>query len=286
MSDPNFRLDLLQSRLKAEIVSVMPGDTPVTWTEQGFRPPLDGKPYVTLSMLAGPRQTNRSRARARPINLPSNVALTVSQVDVGKRYFVRCNQVQYWYDAVSGDTLTTVRDKLANKLQDSIRGTEPYVAAVESGSDGLVLTPAELGGLWDLNISGSLTAVVGALSAYKINDSPRVATVTIQAFSRETTPRKGASSDMNKIVSMLEDETAIDRFTAAGIAIWTRGVVIPVSAVVADTTFESRSSIDVDFALRSVTVRPVETITQADITTQGRFDGGPVVHTNSFSVEE
>ena len=74
--------------------------------------------YVVLTVGTGFGPFIRKRRRGRTIQPIDSVTITVSAVNVGKRYAVVLNGFSYFRDAVGGDTLTTVRDGLLALLND------------------------------------------------------------------------------------------------------------------------------------------------------------------------
>jgi hypothetical protein len=283
----NLRLDLLQLAIVAQIREALPAGSPVNWTAQVPAPPASASlPFATLNILAGPSHVHRGGVQGKSMNLPDTVTLTVTAATVGARCFVRINGVSYWEDVVAGDTTMTVRNRLLATFQ-GVGGVGDDVDAVASGGSAIVLTPGSPGAIWDLKVLGPISGAVGDLVPYKVTESQRRVTVTIQVFSRATVIYQGALFHMSNIVAALERPDVAQSFADRGIAIWGRGPVVPVTALVGTTTWESRAAIDVDFALRSVIVQPVGTIGRADVTYQGTFSlDGPVVHTDSITVQE
>lgn len=275
-----LRFELLMLTLTEVIQDVMPEGAHVLWTEQS--PERSETDFATMQLIAGPVETNRQGVKERGVCLPADATLTITSAAAG-RYYVRVNGVAYWYDATGADTVTTIRDGLANELQREF-GTEPHVVALDTGADQIRLVPDEPGGLYDVAINGNISGTSGALSAYKFSSVSKRFTVNIQTYSHETSPRLGASLHMQNILSALERSDVCRKFADRCIGIWSKGTPVRASVLVGTTSWESRSSLDVDFALRSVTAQPVESIDSVSTTIEGSLvTDGPVVSTSTFT---
>ena len=281
-----LRLDLLQLGVRELVANALPENSEVLWEAQApSRSASPDLPSVMLRVLSGPAPVHRGRAHGRAVELPSSATIVITTATVGERYFARVNGVDYFTDGIAADTVTKIRDRLSNTMQTATGGTAPFVDAIDSATDSIVLTPATPGALWGLEISGPLTASAGGLANYTLTESTYRVGVGVQVFSRQVSPRDGAAFHMGNILAAFEQPSNVALLSARGVAVWQRGSIIPLNSLVASSSWESRSALDVDFALRSVAVAPVGQIDQTTITVQASLvPGGAVVVTDTVQI--
>jgi hypothetical protein len=86
---------------------------------------------------------------------------------------------------------------------------------------------------------------------------------------------------MSRIESIFETADYVDTLSEYGIGIWNKGIATDISAI-AGANWESRVTIDVQMAMRSALVRPVDQIETVLGTINALGSGGSIISTTSF----
>lgn len=256
-----IRLDRLQTALYTTLEDALSSLTPapeVHWAQT--EPTHEQLPanFVALNMIAGPAPFNRTMSQGTSRLPTDSIDITVTSVIVGASYTVKLNGFSYVVIAIGGDTLTTIRDRLVAAVNDDL--LEP-VTAGDLAADGLTLTADFNGAMLELELFGPLTAAAPVLSdtTVLVHDSEQIMLVNIQAYSKDREPYNGAEQMTAICYAALRSQSIVATLLQNGVGIWTRGSPTSLPIVVG-AKWESRSSFDVTFAMRSVWVEDVERI--------------------------
>jgi hypothetical protein len=229
----------------------------VTWAYAG-QPMRDGSLLSLTIEAAG--TTELGREALRPI---ATATLQVGAVTAGGVALARVNGMTVRYDIVAGDTVTTTRDA----LRLAIASLDPgRISAVASGTDKVVVTPAVPGGLWGLAVGGVVSEVSRDLDgvAFELVRTRGLYSLTFEAFSRQAEPRAGALAIMSSVLDRMRSRVVADVMATWGVRRWVMGELIDISAI-AGAHWSTRVRLPVEFAMRSVSVEPVEEITTVGV---------------------
>ncbi len=266
------RIDRLQAALYTELETALDG-AEVHWAHTAPTHEQLPASFVSLSMVAGPAPFNRTISQGTFANPAISIDVVVDTVTVGAAYVIELNYFNYETIGVGGDTKTTIRDRLISVVNDDT--IEP-VTASDDGFDELRLTADFNGAMVSLELRGPLSdaSLVVSDTSVLVHDSEQSVLVNVQAYSKNREPWNGAAAMTTICYSALRSQNVVDALAQSGVAIWTKGVPTSVPVVVGGR-WESRSSFDVTFAMRSVWVEDIERIetvvtdlTVGDITEQ------------------
>lgn len=274
-----LRLDRVQKALFESFAdAVAPVRVAWSYNEQTFESVPD-EGLVDLRMIGGPSPFIRTGRRGSLLNAADSVTITVDSVEVGGRYVVRLNCFSYFTDAIAGDTVTTIRDRLSAQINaDALES----VTAVDVGADALRLDADYLGGLRSLEIFGALSAGAPALNGASVLvvEGTQAMTINVQAFSKGREPRSGAWAIVSQLYAALQSEAYVEAMRALGVGVWNKGAATDLSAI-AGAHWETRASFDITIAARAFWVEPIERIESAQLTLKTiNLDGSPVANTN------
>lgn len=263
------------------IKEAIPG-VDVSWTGQGTQ--RDAANLVTIQQLTGPSPGDGVQvSHRRTDELPDDATLTISAATEGAIYWTMINGREVYTAGVLGDTVTTIRDRLLGLL--NAEAGVPLVTATSSGADSILLTPTDPGGLWIMRVAGSITVAVGTLDTYAVTDIYRRMTWTIQAYTRDTSPRNSAHELLHRILTALEDPDSLQLVLSSGVSIESKSAVADLTAL-AGSTWESRASMDLSLRMRGIAIRPISSIDTVSVTLQGReVEGGPIIATDTVEAD-
>lgn len=263
-----IRLDRLQAVLTNEFtraLELQDGPPEVHWALT--EPSHEQLPVscVALRMISPPSPFIRSRKRATLLNPAISIDITVSSVVVGTRYGIRLNNFLYFTDAIGGDTLTTIRDRLSATISDDL--LEP-VTLSDIGADGLRITADFNGAMRELTLVGPLTSATPIWSSQSVGvvEGQNTMLVNVQAYSKNREPWNGAPQITAIILAALQTETYAESLDAAGVAVQEKGTPTDLSAI-AGGRWETRSSFDLALGMQAAWSEDVERIESLSLTT-------------------
>lgn len=263
MSMPvTLRLDRLQEALVGVLDAAVGADAEVGWAygEALWGSNFPSAQCVNLTMLGGPTQFIRNHARGSAVRLPTSLLLTVDSASAGVRYRIQINDFTYFHDALLADSVTDIRDALLGWIQGDTES--PYTAAA-SGIDGITVTPAYAGAVWQTAVSQLISADVTGDDAYLVTRGTRTMAVSMGCFSRGRSPRDGAWALASRVESAFERQTHADFLAAYGVGVWGKGPAVDLSTV-DNGHWLSRVQFDVTFAMQSVFTTAIDTIESLD----------------------
>jgi len=262
--------------------AVAPVDVVWDYNEQSHEE-LTGD-FVGLTMIAGPAPHNRMKARGTLLIPADDITVTVDSVVVGSRYAIKLNGFSYFTDAVGGDTVTTIRDRLLALIAADV--LEP-VTPTTVAADGILLTADFNGAMRRLTLVGSMSAGAPTLSTQPVlvTEGAQTMLVNIQAFSKGREPFNGAWALTAQCEAALQSEDLISKLRAFGVGVWDRGVVTDLSALTG-AHWETRTSFDVTLAARASWVRSASFIDTISLTLNTFQVGGTLVDSTTISVTE
>ena len=220
---------------------------------------------LTMSIGVGPTPKHRQRARSYTYEVADSITITVGSVTVGDRYVFELNDFSYAEDAIGGDTVTTIRDRLLARVVDADTGELPaHVTAVANGADGIDLTAVIPGGLRSLflvggDLSHGGTAVFSG-NVVAFTEGTRDLTLRLEAFAQGHEPHDGAWSVFDRVFDQLEDEDVVNAMALLGVGVGAKSAPVDISAI-AGSHFESRLAAEVGLTSRSIKFRPRHYIT-------------------------
>ncbi len=261
-----IRLDRVQQALFDTLSdAVAPVRVAWAYSEQDFEDVPD-EGLLDLRMIAGPSPNIRSGKRGKLLNAVATIDITVDAVEVGKRYVVRLNCFSYFTDAVAGDTVTTIRDRLRDAVNADALET---ATASDVGVDALRLTADMLGGLRELSLSGPLSSSAPVLdgSSVLVTEGTQTMLVNVQAFSKCREPRNGAWAIIQQAYAALQSEDYVEQMRALGVGLWDKGAASDLTAI-AGAHWETRVSFDLTLAARAIWVRPIDRIETVKVTAE------------------
>jgi hypothetical protein len=281
-----IRLDRLQEALQIILTDALDtagGGPEVLW---GYSEAVwEGVPdsgLVLLTMVGGPQPFIRSGARGTILNAATSIVVTVDSVEVGKRYIIRLNGFDYRTDAVAGDTVTTIRDRLRAAIEADDLET---ATATDAGADSITLTADFLGGLRSLQLVGALSSSGLVLDGESVlvTEGAQVMLTSIQAFSKGREPRNGAWATISRVMAVFQSEDYVETLRRFGVGVWTKGAATDLSAI-AGGHWESRVSYDLTLAAKAIWVRPVARIENLNTTFNGTGPNGSPIASQTFTV--
>jgi hypothetical protein len=277
---PPVRLDRVQQGI-FDLVRTAVDPTEVHWdyTEPAFEQ-LPAA-MVGLRMIGGPGAWIRKGKRGTVLTPITSVVLTVASVLVGKRYIIVLNDHDFFTDAVGGDTVDTIRDR----LRDLITADGLDATAVDAGAGAITLAQTSLGSIRSLALVGSLTAAAPTVSSASVLllEGTRTMLINAQAFSKTQEPFGGAWSVISQVEEALMTEDLIQDLTALGVLVWGKTAPIDLSAI-AGAHWETRASMDFTLSARSYSVRPVDTIETVDVDLTAKDVDGTTLATSTITV--
>jgi hypothetical protein len=261
-----IRFDRFQRGLIEVLTSALPS-VQVAWAYgQGVFDNTFPSDFINLTISSGPNFVNRSGARGRALLPPALLGFEVDGVTAGARYGVTLNDFRYHYDAELGDTATDIRDALVAAIAADTES--PYTVATTS-TDSFAVTPSFTGAIWQASLVGALIPSVTLNSQpVLVTQGQRAMTVSMDIFSRSTTPRAGAWSLASKVQSILESQDYADILDHYGIGLGTKSSLTDLSRL-DNGSWESRINLDVDMTMMSTHVRPVDSIETVNLLLSG-----------------
>lgn len=258
-----IRFDRLQATLSTVIEAATGIDTSWGYGEKVYDADTDGD-LISLKVITGPRDLNIRRKRGAYLLPPTQVDIAIDTPIVdGQRYFVEINGHGFYYDAGSGDAVGDVRDGLIADMDG-----ETLFSAAASGDD-VRITPAALGGVWQMALAGPLSATVTpATAAVRISEGYKRVTVAVQCFSKNPYPRSGAWDIATKAQAAFDAGDLLEQLEAAGAHVQSVGSGVDLSGV-AGPAWESRVSFDLEIDLPCTFVRPVDHVETLNLDLSG-----------------
>ena len=256
-----MRLDRLQQGLF--VAATVDGGPAVVWSRGEVPRSEVAGDLLALTVIAGPTAVHRPHAHGGTVQqVVESVPITVTTSTDGARYLVRCNAFDYYVDAAAESTTTTLRDAL---LADIVAGELGAVTGSTVGAAGMLLSAASAGAIWELSLTGPLAAGDPALadSYIEVSTSTRTASVSLQAFSRNREPRNDALAVITAAIERLRRRDVQEQLARYGLGLWRYGAMIDLSAI-SGAHWETRYSVDLVVALRSVLIEPVGIIEQVN----------------------
>lgn len=262
-----IRLDRLQTVLTNEFtraLELQAGPPEVHWA---LTEPTHGQlpvSYVALRMIAGPSPFIRSRKRGSLRNPSTSIDITVDSVVEGRLYGIELNCFLYSTDAVGGDTLETIRDRLVDLISNDL--LEP-VTPTDVGADGLRLTADFTGAMRELKLFGPLTASANVVSDQSVIEISGTNTmlVNVQAFSKNREPWEGAPMLAQICYAALQTETYVEALRCNGVTVQNKGTPTDLSAVHGGR-WETNQSFDLALAMQSAWVEDADRIESLSLT--------------------
>lgn len=239
---------------------------------------------VNVTMSSGPTQWAR-KAKRGSILLPfDTITIEVTQAVIDTRNLIRVNGIDYFIDTQVAMTVEDIRDTLVVALN-SDPDNDPWTAAAGVPVDELVITPNFLGSVFSLELVGDLVGVSQTISgdAVLVTKGTRVFTLGIESFSKSREPRNGAWNLTSKVLAAFEAEDYIETLAGFGVGVWDKGTATDISAI-AGANWESRVAVDVQVAMKSVFVRPVDQIETVEIDLTVLSDENTVIDTETIIV--
>jgi hypothetical protein len=251
------RIDRLQTALYTELSAAL-GGAEVYWAYTAPTHEQLPASYVVLTTVAGPAPFNRAISQGTLENPATSIEIAVTSATVGATYTIELNAYPYSTVGIGGDTVTTIRDRLISAV--NADAVEPVTASIFDANE-LTLTADFNGALVSLELFGPLSASAPVVSdtSVLVHDSEQTMLVNIQAYSKNREPWNGAESMTTVCYAALRSQSVVDALARSGIVIWTKGVPTSIPVVIG-SRWESRSSFDVTFAMRSVWAENVERI--------------------------
>jgi hypothetical protein len=274
-----LRLDRLQKGVFLAIADAMaPASVGWSYGQAAFE--QLGPELINLQMANGPSYWTQRGKRGSTILPFDSLTLDVTASTPGKRDIVSLNGIEFFVDVVA-QTPEQIRDELIVSL--NADANDPWSAAPGVAVSELVITPASFGAIWSAEVSGEIEALSQVVSgnAATLTQGTRVFNITIECFSKEREPRNGAWALMSRIESIFETADYVDTLSEYGVALWNKGIATDISAI-AGANWESRVTIDVQMAMRSALVRPVDHIETVLGTINALGSGGSIISTTSF----
>lgn len=256
-----LRLDRLQAGVFAVVNGQMAPDATVGWSYGQAAFEQVGPDLIDLQLANGPSFWSQKGKRSSTIAPFDDVTIDVTAATDAVRNIVRVNGIDH---AVDGDGVLDpegIRDAMVALLNANPTEGDTWSAAPGVSTSELVLTPSSFGSVFSLELVGELAATSQTLSgnAARLTTGTRVWTLTIQCFSKNRTPRNGAWALMSEIEGIFEDDDHIETLNSYGVSVWDKGIAADISAI-AGANWESRVTLDVQLAMRSAMVKPVDTI--------------------------
>lgn len=269
-----IRFDRFQAAVTAVLDDAVGADADVALSFQEPSQQMQDPQLVTFSITNGPTPVDRHSQHGFMLNTSSQIDIEVDSVVVGKRYIVRLNRFDYFTDAIGGDTVDTIRDRLRDAINNDLLET----ATAAAGASGILeLTEDVVGGMQRLFLFGPLSCSSNTLSGSSVlvSDIPNRMLVTFQAFSKNTSPRGGAWAMISRVGAVFQSRDYLDTLKAAGFKVWGRSTPVNLSAI-AGGRWESRVSLDLVFTTRATWVRPANSIESMSTTITLLGAGAPI----------
>jgi len=277
-----IRLDRLQQGLFLALSDALAPAT-VGWVYGQAAFETVGPELVSLQMANGPSYWTQKHKRGRVILPFDSLTLNVAGSTPDVRDIVRVNGIDHAVDVVA-QTPEQIRDELVSLLNAN-PDNDPWSAAAGGSPSELVLTPTSFGSVFSVELVGELAEVsqVASGEAALLTEGTRVYTITVQTFSKQREPRNGAWSLMARVESVFETEEYVEQLESFGVALWDKGIAADISAI-AGANWESRVTVDLQVAMRSAQVRPVDQIEQVKTTFTARGDDGNIIAIRNLSI--
>lgn len=280
ISDP-LRLDRLQKGVFSVLEDAMaPADVGWAYGQAAFE--QRGADLVNITMSNGPSYWTQKSVRGLPIQPFDDITIDVTAATADVRDVISVNCIDYFVDVIA-QTPEQIRDEFIVLL--NADAGDPWAVTPGGNPSELVLTPTSFGDVWSIELTGELAALSQTLSGEiaLLTQGTRVFTITIECFSKNRFPRNGAWSLMSKIEGVFEAEEYIQTLDSFGVAVWDKGIATDISAI-AGANWESRVTLDVQMAMRSALVRPVDQIETVQGTINALGDESTIIATQTFTV--
>lgn len=278
-----LRLDRLTKGIFSVVNSVVSPAT-VGWSYGQSAFEQRGADLVNIQPANGPTMWSQNGKRGRVIVPFDSITLDVTGSTSGTRNVIKSNNIDFFVDGDGVLDAEGIRDAFLTLLN-ADPTNDPWIAAAGVNPSELVITPNSFGSVFSLEIVGELAAVSQTLSdeAALLTEGTRVWTFTIECFSKDRTLRGGAWSLMSTIEGIFESEEHIETLNSFGVAVWDKGLATDISAI-AGANWETRVTLDVQFAMRSAKVEAVDQIETVQGIINALSSGGSIIATQTFNV--
>lgn len=259
-----IRLDRLQRAL-VHLFGSAGGltDYQVAWAYgQGVYTSTFPRGFVNLTMASGP---NIAAPPGRGVSLYpiASIAWTVDTVFDGALVAVYINGLPYRVNVGPLDTVDTVRDALVAAINADASGEYTATAGLAAGA--WTLTATSLGSVWQVRKVGALSAVVtNATSQALVTQARANVGVTVECYSKDTSPMTGAWSMAVKLSQLLLLPEAAQVLADHGLGFTGSTPLLDLSAV-AGGKWESRVAFTSSINILSSVSRPIGSIDTVDL---------------------
>lgn len=278
-----LRLDRLERGVFSVVDSVMSPAT-TTWAYGQATFEQVGPNLVNIQPANGPSYWSQKGKRGRVIVPFDDITLDVTGATASVRNVIKVNNIDFFVDGDGVLDAEGIRDAFL-VLLNADPTNDPWTAAAGGAPSELVVTPNSFGSVFSLELVGELAALSQTLSgeAALLTEGTRVWTFTIECFSKDRTLRGGAWSLMSTIEGIFESEEHIETLNSFGVAVWDKGLATDISAI-AGANWETRVTLDVQFAMRSAKVEAVDQIETVQGIIRALSGSGTIITTQSFTV--
>jgi len=255
-----IRLDRLQRSIVEVLDDALGPDVGVGWAygEGLWNSNFPSGQAVNITMVSGPSFHNTNGVQGVPFIPPSSILVTIDTAVEATRYRIVINDYSYFYDALLGDTVDTIRDALVALIVADV--DSPYVAVADVPAGEMTVVPSIDGNIWQMHVSAGISAVPTlAAQAVLKTQGTRVFTVALGCFSKGRSPRTGAWNLAARCQAALVSPEHSKIFEAYDVGVWGKGPATDLTDL-QNGHWESRVSFDVTLAMRSTFTTPVEQI--------------------------
>lgn len=278
-----LRLDRFSKGIFTVVSDVMTGVS-VGWSYGQSAFEQRGPSLVNIQPANGPSYWSQNGRRGRVIVPFDDITLDVTGATSGTRNVIKANNIDFFVDGDGVLDEEGIRDAFLTLLN-ADPTNDPWTAVAGGAPSELVITPNSFGSIFSLELVGELAAISQTLSgeAALLTEGTRVWTMTIECFSKDRTLRGGAWSLMSTIQGIFESEEHIETLNSFGVSVWDKGLATDISAI-AGANWETRVTLDVQFAMRSAKVEAVDQIETVQATIQALAGSGAIIATQTFTV--
>jgi hypothetical protein len=225
---------------------------------------------INLTLTDGPTYSNRFGAAGTAYLPPSSILITITASQ--GMYVLEVNNQSFRFEASNSSTVNNIRDGLLASIAAALDPLS-FTAAATLTQGQILLTPTFLGGVYQCSVispGGNNMVGVPTISpnAVLLTSSSRLFTVTVQAFSKNKSPRNGAWDIISKCEALLEDSTYTTTFNDRGFTIMGKGTAVDLSNV-DNGHWQSRVQFPFTVNMRSAYVRPIDQISTVNIQVDG-----------------
>ena len=252
-------------------------DVTIVWTYGAIPRQITTPTMLTMQMIAGPSEWNRTQRRGV---IRTDVTVATLSVDgpivVGTRYGLRVNRFDYFHDAAGGESLDDIRDAIVALMVAEADPTFTPAATAPVGQ--LTLSQTAPGSIYAVRRVGPWVVddIADDGNCVLLTDGTRVMDVSIQVFSKGRNPSAGAWSFSEIAREALVAPDLVDVLRNEGVAIWSKGPAADLSAI-AGSDWETRVAFTVRLAMRATFARPVAAIEHVLYRRKFRDLGGNLV---------